>query len=361
MPITSTVVTLLIFTIIVVAHEFGHFIVARKNGILVEEFAVGLGPKLIGWQPGETLFTLRLIPLGGYCKMLDGDEENINNPRAYNSKKVWQRMAVCFAGVTMNFLLAVVLGSIIISTTSINTTTITHVLPNTPAEAAGFLPGDRLVRIDGRRVRSFQDIGRFINMSGAQQIDIVVRRDGALQTIPVTPRYEAAFDSYMLGISPVRAGFLSPRRAYLPVAGPIQTLGGGLELSVYSVRLVLDGLSMLINRQVDVGDMAGPLGIGQAINHNLQAAAATEAPARSMFLSSVYIAMLLSANLAVLNLLPIPALDGGRLIFLIIEGVRRKPLPPEKEGWIHFAGFVLVLGLAVLITFNDILRIIGAQ
>ena len=357
MPVVSVIVTLLIFTIIVVVHEFGHYIVAKKNGILVEEFAVGLGPKIIGWHRGDTLYTIRALPIGGYCKMLGMEDDGSSDPRSFNSKKVWQRLSVIAAGVVMNFLLAVVLGSILISTTFLRTTVIYDILPGTPAERAGILPGDRLLRINGRSVHSFDYIGRHLNQAGGEPVDIVLRRDGARQTVTLTPAFGQG--RYYMGIrTEVKSGFFGERTDEFAVAGPVETLRGAVGLSMYSVTIVLDGLSMLINRQIGLDDMAGPIGVGQVVDSQLQVAARSPEPLRSAFLFSVNLAMLLSANLAVLNLLPLPALDGGRIIFLIIEGVRRKPLPPEKEGWIHLVGFVLVLGFAAVVAFNDILRIV---
>jgi len=363
MPITSTIVTLLIFTIIVVAHEWGHYIVARKHGVLVEEFAVGMGPMLFSWQRGETLFSIRAIPLGGYCKMLDGEVDEDHDPRAFISKKVWQRIAILIAGSFMNFVLAVVLGIVLISSTFVSTTTVSSVMPNLPAEAAGIVPGDRILRIDGSTIHSFEHIGRALTRAGGDEIDVVIRRDGTRLTIPLAAEYvvdeELGTSRYMMGIAmEIRAGFFSPLREFLDVADPIETIRGAWGMSVYSVTMVIDGLSMIVRRQVDMDDVLGPIGVGQAIDTTLQAAVDAEIPVRSMALFVVQIAILLSANLAVLNLLPIPALDGGRIVFLIIEGIRRKPLPEEKEGWIHLAGFALVIGLAVMIAFNDILRIV---
>jgi len=363
MPLTSTIVTLLIFTVIVVVHEWGHFIVARRNGVLVEEFAVGFGPILLSWQRGETLFSIRAIPLGGYCKMLDGEPDEINDPRAFISKSVWQRISILIAGSIMNFLLAVLLGVILISATFVSTTSVATVISNSPAEAAGIMPGDRIVRIDGSTVHSFEHIGRALTRAGGNEIDIVIRRDGFRQTFSLAAEYtynEATGQSrYLMGISIVtRAGFLSPMREYAEVATLAETLRGAWGLSVYSVTMVLDGLAMLASRQVGMDDMLGPIGVGQVIDTNLQAAVEAQVPVRNMAMFGVQIAMLLSANLAVLNLLPIPALDGGRITLLTIEGIRRKPLQPEREGWIHLAGFAIVIGLAVMIAFNDILRIV---
>ena len=358
MPLISIIVTLLIFTIIVVVHEYGHFIAARKNGILVEEFAVGMGPKIIGWQRGDTLYTIRALPIGGYCKMMGMEDDGANDERSFNSKKVWQRMTVIIAGVVMNFLLAVVLAAILISSTVLQTTNIMEVVPGSPAEVAGIMPGDRLVRIDGRRVHSFEYISHHLARSAGEPVDIVVRRSGANQSVNLTPNFENG--RFMMGVRlEIKAGLFIGGADNIATAGPLETLRAAWGLSMYSVTLVLDGLSMLVNRQVGIGDLAGPIGVGQVVDTQLQAAAQSPAPVRAAFLFSVNMALLLSANLAVLNLLPLPALDGGRLIFLIIEGVRRKPLPPEKEGWIHMAGFVLVLGLALLVAFNDILRIVS--
>jgi len=354
----SIIVTLLIFTIIVVAHEYGHYIVAKKNGILVEEFAVGMGPKIIGWQMGDTLYTIRALPIGGYCKMLGMEDDGAGDPRSFNAKRVWQRMAVIFAGVVMNFLLAVVLGVILISSTFLQTTIVQDVIPGAPAEAAGMLAGDRLLSVGGRMVHSFEYISHHLARSGGEPLDIVVRRDGSRQTLNLNPNFENG--RYVMGIHlELKTGLFAPRANDFQVAGPIETLRGAWGLSMYSITLVFDGLSMLINRQVGIEEMAGPIGVGQIVDSQLQAAAQSPAPLRAAFLFSVNMAMLLSANLAVLNLLPLPALDGGRLIFLFIEAVRRKPLPPEKEGWIHMAGLVLVLGLAIMVAFNDILRIVS--
>ena len=266
----------------------------------------------------------------------------------------------------MNFVLAVVLGAVFISATTVGTTIVDRVIPGSPAEIAGVMPGDRILSMGGSPTRSFEHISRALNRSGGNEIDIVVRRDGSRVTMPLTAAYttfESGQTGYFMGIfSDRRAGFLNPMRQYYPAASVVDTLNGAWWVSVDSVVAVFDSLTMLFTGQANVSDMYGFIGVGHVINEGLQATVTQPEPianpVAAMVTFGLRIAILLSASLGILNLLPIPALDGGRIVFLLIEGIRRKPLSAEKEGWIHLAGFVLVIGLAIIVAFNDIVRII---
>ena len=362
MTIISIIVTLLIFSVIVVVHEYGHFIAARKNGILVEEFAVGMGPVLFSHKKGDTLYSIRAFPIGGFCKML-GEEDESNDPRAFSSKKVWQRIVVCIAGVVMNFLLAVVLGCVLISVTGVRTTVIEEVFDGTPAQAAGFMPGDKLLKINGKNIWAYEYTSFYLLANGGEKpAEVTFERNGSKMTVLLTPfaeEGEGGMPVYYMGVSmAVNAGVFSGASAEYTRAGFMETVKGAFGQSTFLITATVDSLSQLFQRKVDKENLMGPIGMGQMVDSELKSAAKMEESAFISFFSfAVYMAMFLSANLAVMNLLPIPALDGGRIVFLIIEGVRRRPIDPEKEGWIHLVGFALVIGLAIFVAFNDIRRI----
>ena len=362
MTIVSTIVTLLIFTVIVVVHEYGHFVAARKNGIMVEEFAVGMGPVIFSRKKGETLYSIRAFPIGGFCKML-GEEDESDDPRSFSSKKVWQRIVVCMAGVVMNFLLAVVLGCIIISATSMRTPLITDVIDGNPAQIAGILPGDRILKIDGKKIWAHDYVGHYLGIVGSNPVEIVLERNGSRVSTVLTPYAEPLSNGvlkyYMGVIVENKVGFFSNEKGEYETAGFAETVKGAFGQSLFYVSTVIDGVSQLFQRKVDADDLLGPIGMGQIVDSGLREAVQMEEESamRDFTIFAVRLAMLLSANLAVMNLLPIPALDGGRIVFLIIEGVRRRPIDPEKEGWIHLAGFALVMLLGILVAFNDIRRI----
>ena len=291
-----------------------------------------------------------------------GEEDESNDPRSFSSKKVWQRIVVCLAGVVMNFLLAVVLGIILISSTELRTVVITDVADDTPAQTAGILPGDKILKINGKNIWTYEYISHSLRAVGSNPTEIILQRDGSKVSVMLTPyaiEFEGGFTNYYMGVVVERkAGIFSESKGEYSTAGIVETVKAAFGQSVFYVSTVVDVLSQLIQRQVSTNDLMGPIGVGQIVDINLQAAVqAEESAVRSFTEFAIELAMLLSANLAVMNLLPIPALDGGRIIFLIIEGVRRRPIDQEKEGLIHLVGFALVIGLAVFVAFNDIRRI----
>ena len=372
----SIVIAIFIFGLIILVHELGHFWAARRYGILVTEFAIGMGPKLFAFQPGETMYSIRALPLGGFC-LMHGDEadpmvknddestEEPNRDRALNSKPIYQRMAVMFAGSFMNFVLAFVILSIIAGVTGIYTTTLRGVVPGSPAETAGLTPGDRIIMLNGSRIFLWDDIVFEMAMGYGRPIDIGFVRDGRRHELTLTPAWGG--NRYLIGITPVpRAGLFAdvPEGFYRVSIGEILT--DGFMRIGFVIRTIVVSLTRIFTAQLGFDQVAGPIGIVNMIEGHYQAtvAAAAEAQAGtslvvlSLVLSMANLGALISANLGLFNLLPLPALDGGRLVFLTLEAIRRKPIAPEREGMVHLAGFVILIILAVFIAYQDILNML---
>ncbi|MFZ5352041.1 MAG: RIP metalloprotease RseP [Bacillota bacterium] len=323
---------ILVFSIIVIIHEFGHFIFAKLSGIKVEEFAVGMGPKLLSKKKGETVFSIRALPLGGFCKMLGEDESN-NDPRAFNNKPVYKRISVIAFGPIMNLLLTILLLSFVV--TAIQIPTIIDVSDGGPADGAGFEIGDKIVAIEGKDIEEATDVNNIISNSAGKNISITVERAGEELELNVTPVYNEEYKRALIGIS---------MQSTLIVEG--YSLSAGIKNTGIALREMYRFLGGLFIGTSSANDVVGPAGIVDLIG-------------KSAKLGWIYLANLtavISLNLFVINLLPLPALDGGRLVFLILEGVRRKPVDPDKEGLVHFVGFVLLMVLSAFILFKDLIR-----
>lgn len=348
---------ILILGLIITVHEYGHFIVARKNGIVVEEFAVGMGPLIYGKKKGDTLYSIRLLPIGGYCKML-GIEEKSDDEEAFNNKNVFRRMAVIAAGSIFNIVLSFLLVIIILSFTGFTSLTVNSVHEDYPAYAAGLQQGDRIVRINGARTYVFHNVVMALNIGQGQPMDVVVNRGGTPVEMNLTPMQQTnnGSHSYVMGFSAVSySGMLATPIENMQRANIFNTLQYGLGTVVHYIRSVVMTLVQLVTFNIQLNDLAGPVGIVSIIGDTYDAA--IEYSVGVAVLQMMTLAALLSANVALFNLLPIPALDGGRLIFLIIEAIRGKPISPEKEGMVHVVGFALLIGLIIVVSFNDILRL----
>ena len=350
----SIIIAILIFGIIVLVHEYGHFIVARKNGIVVEEFAIGMGPLIYGKQKGATFYSLRLLPIGGYCKML-GVEESDNREGSFNAKGVFARIAVISAGSIMNFALSFVLVLIMISINGFASTYINTVTEGSPAQAIGLEQGDRVISIDNSRIRVFQDAHFALINNHQTPIDITIERNGQIMELVVTPIQMGA--SYIIGFSPARyAGLFGGLAPGEIRAGLGHTLATSFWTMINYMRLIIFSVGQLVTFNVALDDMAGMVGIVDIIDTTYRAT--IQINLWFMITQMLNLAALLSANLGVINLLPFPALDGGRLIFLGLEAIRGKPINPEKESMVHVVGFVLLIGLILIITYNDISRLV---
>ena len=351
----SILIALLIFGVLVLVHEFGHFIVARKNGITVEEFAIGMGPILLSKEHNETLYSIRLLPLGGYCKML-GEDEDEHAEGSYNTKTVLQRIAVISAGSIMNFILAFALVLFMTSVTGFSSLVVNSFTPNVPAaQEAGMMIGDRVISIDGSRLRVFGDASFALFNNHEKPIDIVVERDGVRHTLIVTP-IQVAPNTYRVGFGTeyYTGVFGESVDGYNPASLP-QTISHSFWMLGHYIRLVVYSVGQLFSGNVAMDDLAGPVGMVNIIDDVYQASA--EISLFDTILSFMNLAALLSVNLGVMNLLPFPALDGGRLVFLFIEALRGKPMNPDREGMVHLFGFVILIGFILIVSFNDILRL----
>jgi regulator of sigma E protease len=354
--ILTIIVFVLIFSLVVVSHELGHFIIAKLNGIKVLQFSVGMGPDIIKFTKGETKYVLKLLPIGGAC-MFEGedgiysgdkDENGIIKEKpegAFNDANVWARIATVFAGPFFNIILAFLLSLILVGFSGEVIPTVNTLTDGYPAKEAGLQEGDIITKMDGERIYLQGEVTFISAVSTGKPIEIEYKRDGQKYTTTITPKYSEEDARYYLGFT---------------IGESIECKGFDLiKYSVYEVRYWLKttvkSLLMLVQGRLSANDLSGPVGIAVTIDETLEVAKPYGIP--TVVLTMINFAVLLSVNLGVMNLLPLPALDGGRLLFMLIEVVRGKPVPPEKEGLVHFIGFVALMVLMVFVLYNDIAKI----
>lgn len=340
----SIVIAIIIFSFIILFHELGHFLLAKANGIRVNEFSLGLGPTLFGITKGETKYSIKLLPFGGAC-MMEGEDEASNDGRAFNNKSVWARISVVAAGPVFNFILAFILAVVVISFVGYDKPVISGVTEGYGAEQAGLKAGDTIVSLGNKKIHLFKEIIFYTYTHSGESVDVVYERDGERFKTTLEPVFNEEEGRYLIGImaSPYEKGNI------------LQILKYSWYEVEYYIETTIDSLKMLISGAVGVNDLSGPVGIVSSIGNTYEESA--KDGALYVFLNMTVMCILLSANLGVMNLLPIPALDGGRLLFLIIEAIRRKRIDPDKEGMVHFVGLVLLLLLMVVIMFNDIRKL----
>lgn len=342
----------MIFGVIVISHEFGHFILAKKNGIRVLEFSVGMGPTLFSVQKQETKYSIKALPFGGSCSFEGEDgitsEEGGHTEGAFTDASVWARISSVVAGPLFNFILAYVLALVVVAFNGSERPVIQSVMPGSAAEAAGIQAGDRITHLDGKRIHLGREISLLSALNQGAPVEVQYQRDGAAASATLTPQYDPAAGRYYMGFRGVQEVFQ---------CNPLEVF----QYSFYELKFRADAtflsLKMLVQGKVSKDDVAGPVGIAQIVGDTYEATKSYGAA--QVTFSMMDIAILLSVNLGIINLLPLPALDGGRLVFLLVEAVRGKPIPPEKEGMVHLAGMVILMGLMVFIVFNDISRIFG--
>ena len=426
----SIIIAILVFSVIIIFHELGHFLLAKRNGIAVTEFSLGMGPRLLSKVIGETRYSLKLFPIGGSCMMV-GEDDDDDSQGSFNRASVWARISVVAAGPIFNFILAFIFAMIITSVIGYDPSTVLQVEEGSPAQKAGLQEGDVITEFQGRHISIGRDLELYMTLHGLQDenVTLTYERDGEEHEISYTADSQT---SYLLGFyynitegepevtqvmldgSMMEAGVqagdiireingvkistgqdIQDYIAANPLDGSEITLGierngdirqisvtpkmtkqvdsgfvynlyrektnfpGVIKYSAVEVRYwitsTIESLVMLVKGQFTVNDLSGPVGIINVIGDSYEEAK-TEGTVM-VWMQMLYWAILLSANLGVMNLLPIPALDGGRLVFLIIEAIRRKKINPNVEGMIHFAGFVLLMVLMVFVMFNDIRRI----
>lgn len=348
--IVTIISFLLIFGLIVISHEFGHFLLAKKNGIRVVEFAVGMGPTLFHFKKGETVYSLKLLPIGGAC-MFDGEDglsakDGEPDEGSFLSAGVGARISAVVAGPLFNFILAFILSLIIVAFNGSERAVIQSISPDSAAEEAGLQSGDRITRINNEKIRLGKQVILISQLNKGEDLDIEYVRDGEQYSVTITPRYDSTDGRYYIGFEGVMEGFRCNALEVFQYAY--------YELE-YGVRTTFKSLGLLFTGQVSKDDVAGPVGIAQIVGNTYKDM--KPYGINYVILSMMNIAMILSVNLGILNLLPVPALDGGRLVFLIIEAIRGKPVSPEKEGMVHLAGMAVLMLLMVFVLFNDISRL----
>lgn len=426
----SIIIALIIFGVLVLIHEFGHFIVAKKNGVVVNEFSIGMGPRIFSRvAKSGTRYSIKILPLGGSCAMLGEDEDN-EEEGSFNSKSIWARSAIIFAGPFFNFILAFVLALIVIGAAGADPAYVLDIASSSPAYQAGLRNGDKIVNFNGSSVSVGREIAleEFCNPLNGSEVSITYERDGKQNTITYKPnkkymvgmtytqtsgkaRVEAVAEKSAFDKAGIKAGDIikeingtkiatgNTLKEYLlenPFSDKISRIkvernGKVLEVNIvpeesgsyetgfvynqyrekqsflnvikysfieekYQITMVLKSLKMLVTGKVSANEVSGPVGIVSAIGDTYTQV--KDDGVVTTLLTMLNLAIMLSANLGVMNLLPIPALDGGRLFLYLIEIITRKKIPKDKEGMIHFVGFILLMALMVFLVFNDIRKLL---
>lgn len=375
--IRTIILFLIIFGVVVISHEFGHFLIGRRNGIRVLEFSVGMGPTLFSFEKNGVRYALKLLPLGGACMFdgedgvgePDGDKEQAGDLRrkamresapaltedgfqaagmAFTEAGVWKRIATVFAGPFFNFILAFVVALVLTAFSGADLPVVGGIAEDSAAMEAGLKEGDVITRINHEKIHFYREVMVISAMNKGEALEIHYTRDGQKGVATVTPRYDKNDARYYIGI--MGGG------VYLD-CNPLQVFRYAFYEVEYYVKTTYKSLGMLLRGQVSKDEVSGPVGIAQFVGESYDHAEENYGTS-SAILTMLEIVVLLSVNLGILNLLPLPALDGGRLLFMFVEVVRGKPVPPEKEGMIHFAGLVVFMVLMVFIMYNDIMKIV---
>ncbi|NLX76573.1 MAG: RIP metalloprotease RseP [Clostridiaceae bacterium] len=422
-------VALVALSFLILVHELGHFLAARWSGVKVLEFSIFMGPKIFSWGKGETKYSIRAIPMGGFVK-LEGMEENSDDLRAFNNKPARIRALVILAGSAMNIIIAILIITLISSSMGFNTRVVAEMSESSPLKEAGIMPGDEIVSYDGKHIFQPSDLFMFLYVSTGEPVEIAYRREGVrgLQRTMVTPKEIPPV--YMIGITvgttdgtannvvgEVQKGSPADKAGIMPgdvivrvddvlvterkdlvnylqktkdkpvkitvyrdgelvniegvVPQPSQTyfdlgvqfeyrkgniissLGSSVNYSISTIRNVYYSIVWLITGKASFREVSGPVGIVSYIGEVVEMGRGLS----EKLLNLLQITAFLSLNLGVMNMIPFPALDGGKLVLIIIEKIRRKPIAPEKEAWISLVGFVMLIALLIATLFNDIPKV----
>ncbi|MCC8111503.1 MAG: site-2 protease family protein [Ruminococcus sp.] len=351
--IITIIIAVVIFGVIIAIHEFGHFIVAKLHHVQVNEFAIGMGPRILHFQKGETMYSLRLLPIGGFCSM-EGEDESSDNPNAFEKKPVWRRITVVLAGAFMNIVLGFIL--IIVLTcigTKVPSMTIAQFASTTDestdetitaseSERSGLQVGDKIVAIDGEHIFTTTDLVYKLQTTEAESFAVTVKRDGEKMTIENVTFHndntEGLIDFAVQGKS----------------KNPVSVVVYSAIDTVATAKLIWMSLMELVFGKYGLQDLSGPVGTVSVIE---QAASSGETILECVE-SVLNLTIFITVNVGVFNLLPIPGLDGSRFVFLAIEGIRRKPVAKEREAMVHFIGMAALFLLMILVTVQDVVKLV---
>ena len=340
--VITILASVFVFGLLVLFHEFGHFIMAKATGMRVDEFAIGFGPKLLSKTIGETEYSIRCVPLGGFNDIAGMDpSDNTAGERGYCEKPVWKRMVVIVSGPLMNFILPVVIFFLIFATVGISTLStrpeLGEVLPDQPAAMAGLRKGDRIDAINGEAVKEWNDIVRIVRNSDGSPMKIAYHRDGEARQATVIPKHDKQENRMLIGVMDT----LDTRQL-----GVMEAAEAAIGKTGYVIYHMVQGIVQIFTGEA-AADLAGPLGVMQM----------TGTVAKLGFAALMNFAALLSLNLGIINLLPVPALDGGHFVTLLLEAVRGKPLGEKAMHYTQMAGITVLVALMLFATKNDIVRI----
>ena len=334
--ILTVFLTILMLMIITVPHEFGHLVTAKLFRIKVNEFAIGMGPLIASKDMGETKYSLRAVPIGGFCAM-EAENEESDDEGAFNNKPAWQRIIVLASGAAINVLVALTLMIIITIYVGVPTNTLDKVVPNSPAASSGILAGDKIISIDGKETSSWIDTVTAISKNrDGKTMEIVVSRDGMENTFIITPKKDK--DGRLV------IGIVS--RASHNV---FLCAGQGIKVTWRLNSQMIGALKQMAHKGISKDSVTGPVGMAGLVNKT----------AHTGILSYLYLVALIRLNMAIVNLLPFPALDGGRIIFVLIRKVTGNVISAKAEGYMHLAGFGVLIALFVFITWQDLTRVLG--
>lgn len=379
----TAIVSIAMFFVMISLHEFGHFIVAKILNFKVDEFSIGMGPAILKRKKGETQYSLRILPVGGYCKFEGEDEKDNDNPRAFANQKPWKRLLVLLAGGIFNVVLGFVLFMIVVfSISPVSTNVVDNTVEHSYVEQAGIQPGDKIVAINGKKVNFYNDIRLYTQNFGKDENAVItVKRDGKKIDFNFKPSErteEAVYTDTGVQVNSTINGYTTEKfipysdsvpkddslvgqsqqsKSYIIGFYPRQkdinifnVWGETYNETKFAVKLVYQSFWQMITGKIGIDKMSGPVGIVKEVNNQVNSG-------KYSAVNVINLVALLTINLGVFNLLPIPALDGGRILFVLIEMIRRKPIPPDKEGIVHAVGMLLLLLFILFISFHDIMRL----
>ena len=331
----SYVLAILGFSLIIIIHELGHFIMAKINGIKVIEFSIGMGPKIFSYQGKETKYSLALLPIGGYVNML-GEGEEVDDERSFSSKSPIRRLSVILAGVFMNFVLAIVIFIVLFSKIGFLEPVIGSLEDNMPAKEIGLQVGDRIVEVNGSKIHTTSDVSVEFTLSPGKPLDIVYERNGVENEVTVTPKFMEEENAYRIGI------------AYDGVKNPtmLQSFKHGINETISLITQTFKSLGTIFKGEANLKtDVGGPVTIIKM----------SSAAAQNGMMNLFMLVAILSISVGIFNLLPFPALDGGWSVIILIELITRKKVPEKVVGVLNTVGFMILIGIMILVTIKDIL------
>ena len=381
----TAIVTIVVFLVMITLHEFGHFAAAKLLGVKVLEFSVGMGPPLIKHKGKKTLYSLRLLPIGGYCR-LEGEDGESSDPAAFSNQKLWKRFVIVASGAIINILLGFAVFAVVVKMMSpIATNVIEKIDGRSHLSEAGVLEGDRIVAINGHKIGIYNDISFYTNefSESTSTAEITVKRNGKKikytvvpsisetevfykeDCIEVSDKINGIAKTYKVDYNDETAaarelldtdyqyykGYILGFEAKRVEITAFNVIPEAWKYTRYVIKSIFFAIGDMISGKTGLNNLSGPVGVASVIGEAVNSG-------KNSLLNILFIVAVLTVNLGIFNLLPLPALDGGRLFFMIVELIRRKPIPPEKEGMVHTIGLVLLLVLAVVVCYSDIMKLL---